>query len=104
MPYRHLLLLAATLLLSRGLRGQELDPCAYLVTPARSNALTITYESAAGDALFGVSLPIWSVQFYLVRIVRRRAWVSFDQNGYCGDRAGFAAKLLIRSRHHVARE
>ncbi len=86
MPCRHLLLLAATLLLLRGFRGQELEARAFLVTPARSNALTITYEYAAGGALFGVSLSIWSVQFYLVRIVRRRAWVAFDLNGYCGGR------------------
>ncbi|MEJ2009892.1 MAG: transporter, partial [Acidobacteriota bacterium] len=30
--------------------------------------------------------PIWSVQFHLIRILRRRAWIAFDSNGYFGGR------------------
>ena len=30
--------------------------------------------------------PIWSGQFHLVRVMRRKAWVAFDANGYLGGR------------------
>ena len=58
MPARHLLVIAGILLASPGLWGQELEPRAYLVTPVGTNAVTITYERATGDALFDPSLPI----------------------------------------------
>lgn len=58
MRCRYLLLIAGTLLVSCGVSGQELEPRAYLVTPVGTNAVTITYERAAGDALFDPSLPI----------------------------------------------
>jgi len=58
LPYRHLLVLAGALFFSPCLWGQELEPRAYLVTPIGTNAVTITYQYATGDALFDPTLPI----------------------------------------------